>query len=117
MALATVGGIAFAFEVPSRQAFVARLVGREHLLNAVALNSVLVNASRVIGPAVAGLVMAAVGVGWCFLLDAVSYLAVIGTLMTLTLLPWRAAPRRTAATGRTCWKGSARSATTGASAC
>ena len=95
MALATLGGIAFAFEVPSRQAFVSELVGREHLLNAVALNSVLVNASRVIGPAIAGLVMAAVGAGWCFLLDAVSYLAVTWTLTTLTLPPWRAAPRRT----------------------
>jgi MFS family permease len=70
MALATVGGIAFAFEVPSRQAFVSDIVGREHLLNAVALNSVLVNSSRVIGPAIAGLIMAAVGAGWCFLLDA-----------------------------------------------
>lgn len=95
MVLATVGGIAFAFEVPSRQAFVSELVGREHLLNAVALNSVLVNSSRVIGPAVAGLVMAAVGAGWCFLLDAVSYLVVTATLLKLKLPAHRAPTRHT----------------------
>jgi MFS family permease len=90
MALATIGGIAFAFEVPSRQAFVSDLVGREHLLNAVALNSVLVNSSRVVGPALAGLIMAAVGAGWCFLLDAISYLVVTATLLNLRLPPYRA---------------------------
>jgi len=90
MVLATIGGIAFAFEVPSRQAFVSDLVGREHLLNAVALNSVLVNSSRVVGPALAGLIMAAVGAGWCFLLDALSYLVVTATLLNLRLPPYRA---------------------------
>lgn len=95
MALATFGGIAFAFEVPSRQAFVSEIVGREHLLNAVALNSVLVNSSRVIGPAIAGLVMAAVGAGWCFALDAASYLAVTATLLSLRLPPYRPPARRT----------------------
>ena len=95
MALATLGGIAFAFEVPSRQAFVSEIVGREHLLNAVALNSVLVNSSRVIGPAIAGLVMAAFGAGWCFLLDAASYLVVTGTLLALRLPPHRPPARRT----------------------
>ncbi|MBK8167312.1 MAG: MFS transporter [bacterium] len=95
LALATLGGIAFAFEVPARQAFVSEIVGREHLLNAVALNSVLVNSSRVLGPAVAGLVMAAVGAGWCFLLDAASYLVVTGTLLALRLPPHRPPARRT----------------------
>lgn len=95
MALATLGGIAFAFEVPARQAFVSEIVGREHLLNAVALNSVLVNSSRVVGPAVAGVVMAAVGAGWCFLLDAASYLVVTGTLLALRLPPHRPPARRT----------------------
>ena len=95
MVLATIGGVAFAFEIPSRQAFVSDLVGREHLLNAVALNSVLVNSSRVIGPALAGLIMAAVGAGWCFVLDAVSYLAVTATLLNLRLPPHRAAPHLT----------------------
>lgn len=95
MALATLGGIAFAFEVPARQAFVSEIVGREHLLNAVALNSVLVNSSRVVGPAVAGLVMAAVGAGWCFVLDAASYLVVTGTLLALRLPPHRPPARRT----------------------
>ncbi len=95
MTLATIGGIAFAFEVPARQAFVSDLVGREHLLNAVALNSVLVNSSRVIGPAIAGIVMAGVGAGWCFALDAISYLVVTVTLLSLRLPPHRAAPRTT----------------------
>lgn len=95
MALATLGGVAFAFEVPARQAFVGELVGRQHLLNAVALNSVLVNSSRVVGPALAGLVMAAVGAGWCFLLDAASYLVVTATLLTLRLPPHRPPARRT----------------------
>ena len=95
MALATVGGFAFAFEVPSRQAFVSDIVGREHLLNAVALNSVLVNSSRVIGPAIAGLIMAAVGAGWCFLLDAISYLIVTVSLLRLKLPPHRPPPHLT----------------------
>jgi MFS family permease len=95
MALATIGGIAFAFEVPSRQAFVSDIVGREHLLNAVALNSVLVNSSRVIGPAIAGLIMAAVGAGWCFLLDAISYLIVTVSLLRLKLPPHRPPPHLT----------------------
>jgi MFS family permease len=95
LALATLGGVAFAFEVPSRQAFVSELVGREHLLNAVALNSVLVNSSRVIGPAIAGLVMAGIGAGWCFVLDAVSYLIVTFTLLRLRLPPHRPPQRNT----------------------
>lgn len=94
MVLATLGGVAFAFEVPSRQAFVSELVGREHLMNTIALNSVLVNSSRVIGPAVAGLVMAGGGAGWCLALDALSYLVVTATLLTLRLPPHRPPARR-----------------------
>jgi MFS family permease len=85
MALATLGGIAFAFEAPTRQAFVVELVGTENLMNAIALNSALVNLSRIIGPSLAGLLMGTVGIGFCFLLDALSYLAVIGTLVLLRL--------------------------------
>jgi MFS family permease len=87
MVLATVGGIAFAFEVPARQAFVIEMVGREHLQNAIALNSAMVNLSRIIGPAVAGLVMGTIGIGFCFVVDAASYLAVVVTLVKLRITP------------------------------
>jgi MFS family permease len=83
--LATVGGIAFAFEMPARQAFLIELVGRERLMNAIALNSGLVNLSRIFGPALAGIVMGTAGMGFCFSIDAASYLVVIGTLLTLSL--------------------------------
>lgn len=99
MALATLGGVAFAFEAPTRQAFVVEMVGREHLLNAIALNSALVNLSRIIGPGIAGLLMGTVGIGFCFLLDALSYLAVIGTLVLMRLE--RRAPRRS---GKSQWQ-------------
>lgn len=87
MVLATLGGIAFAFEIPARQAFVIEMVGRRNLLNAVALNSAMVNLSRIVGPAVAGLLMGTVGIAWCFLLDGLSYLAVVATLLRLRLPP------------------------------
>jgi MFS family permease len=83
LVLATTGGVAFAFEVPARQAFVVELVGRPQLMNAVALNSALVNLSRIFGPSIAGLLMGTIGIGFCFLLDALSYLAAIGTLVAL----------------------------------
>ncbi|MFO7653757.1 MAG: MFS transporter [Candidatus Krumholzibacteriia bacterium] len=95
MALATLGGVAFAVEAPARQAFVVEMVGREHLLNAIALNSALVNLSRIIGPGVAGLLMGTIGIGFCFLVDAVSYLAVIATLVAMRLQPRTILPRRT----------------------
>ncbi|MBX3728076.1 MAG: MFS transporter [Candidatus Sumerlaeia bacterium] len=84
-ALALIGGVAFALEVPARQAFVVEMVGRDHLLNAIALNSALINATRIIGPAIAGLIMGVVGVAACFALDALSYLVVIATLLALRL--------------------------------
>ncbi|MEQ8821872.1 MAG: MFS transporter [Sumerlaeia bacterium] len=85
MVLAFLGGVAFAFEIPSRQAFVAELVGKDRLMNAIALNSALVNGARVIGPAVAGVLMGLVGVAACFAIDAITYLIVTGTLMSLKL--------------------------------
>jgi MFS family permease len=78
-------GIVNAFDMPGRQAFVIEMVGREDLMNAIALNSAMVNASRVVGPAVAGVLVATVGEGWCFALNAVSYLAVIGGLLAMRL--------------------------------
>jgi len=85
MVLATLSGVAFAFEVPSRQSFIVEMVGRDKLMNAIALNSGLVNLSRVLGPATAGLLMGWVGMGSCFVLDALSYMVVIVTLCLLEL--------------------------------
>jgi MFS family permease len=82
-ALAAALGVATAFDNPTRQAFVMELVGPDHLRNAVTLNSVLVNAARAVGPAVAGILIATVGVSVCFLVNAGSYIAVIASLMLL----------------------------------
>ena len=81
--LAALLGLNNAFENPARQAFMLELVGGESLRNAVSLNSVLVNVARVIGPALAGVLIATVGEGPCFLLNAASFVAVIGSLVTL----------------------------------
>jgi len=78
--LAALGGIALAFDAPGRQSLTFQMVGPRELPNAVALNSGLFNGSRVIGPAIAGLVIAAVGTGICFVLNAVSFLAVLSAL-------------------------------------
>src|ERR1700682_3200386 len=81
------------FDVPARQSFVIEMVGRQDLMNAIALNSSVFNASAVIGPAIAGLVIAAVGVPLCFLATSVSSLAAILALMMMRDLP-SVAPRR-----------------------
>jgi MFS family permease len=78
--LAALGGIALAFDAPGRQSLTFQMVGPRELPNAVALNSGLFNGSRVIGPAIAGLLIAAVGTGVCFALNAVSFLAVLAAL-------------------------------------
>jgi MFS family permease len=79
-ALAALGGMALAFDAPGRQSLTFQMVGPSELPNAVALNSGLFNGSRVVGPAIAGLVIAAVGTGLCFVLNAVSFLAVLTAL-------------------------------------
>jgi MFS family permease len=81
------------FEMPARQAFVIEMVGRQDLMNAIALNSSVFNAAAVIGPAVAGLLIAAVGVPLCFLINSVSYLGSIGALSVMRDLP-SVAPQR-----------------------
>lgn len=81
--LATLGGLAMVFDAPNRHAFTFRLVGRDELPNAVALNASLFNASRIIGPAIAGVTIAAVGVGACFAINAVSFLAVLAALAAM----------------------------------
>jgi MFS family permease len=78
--LAALGGTATVFDAPGRHALTFQMVGREELPNAVALNATLFNASRILGPAVAGVLIAAAGAGACFALNAVSFLAVLGAL-------------------------------------
>jgi len=82
-ALALAGGTALVFDAPGRHALTFQMVGRDELPNAVALNASLFNASRVVGPAVAGVVIAWVGVGACFLLNTVSFLAVLAGLLLM----------------------------------
>jgi MFS family permease len=94
--LAAVLGAGSAFENPARQSFMLEIVGAEHLRNAVSLNSVLVNVARGIGPAVAGILIATVGEGACFLANAASFVAVVASLLTMdvsALRPSAPAPR------------------------
>jgi MFS family permease len=82
--LAILLGFVNAFDIPVRQSFVAEMVGREDLINAIALNSSMMNGARIIGPAVAGILVSIIGEGWCFLLNGLSYLAVIIGLIFIT---------------------------------
>jgi MFS family permease len=83
--LAALLGVNNAFENPARQSFMLELVGQEHLRNAVTLNSVLVNVARTVGPAVAGVLIATVGDGVCFLVNAASFVAVVASLQTMDI--------------------------------
>ncbi len=81
-------GLINAFDMPARQAFVIEMVeSREDLGNAIALNSSMVNAARLVGPAIAGVIIAAIGEGYCFLLDGISYIAVIVSLLAMSIAP------------------------------
>jgi MFS family permease len=82
-ALAVMLGLNNAFENPARQSFMLEMVGPESLRNAVSLNSVLVNVARILGPAIAGVLIATVGEGVCFLVNAASFVAVVISLATL----------------------------------
>jgi MFS family permease len=90
--LAVLFGINNAFENPARQSFMLEMVGSEHLRNAVSLNSVLVNVARTVGPAIAGLLIATVSEGVCFLVNAASFLAVIASLLAFDLGALRPSP-------------------------
>jgi MFS family permease len=81
--MAVLLGIANAFDAPARQSFIVDMVGREDLTNGIAMNSIMFNGARVIGPALGGLLLAAVGAGWCFMLNGVSFLAVIAGLLAM----------------------------------
>jgi MFS family permease len=85
MVIGFLSGIVNAFDVPIRQAFLVQMVGREDLPNAIALNSSIFNAARVVGPAIAGYAIAWFGEGWCFFLNGVSFLAVIVALFLMRL--------------------------------
>ncbi|HEY6402015.1 MAG TPA: MFS transporter [Blastocatellia bacterium] len=93
IALSAFQGVVNAFDMPARQAFVVEMVDKpDDLSNAIALNSSMVNAARLLGPSLAGVIIALVGEGWCFMLDGVSYMAVIGSLLLMTIPG--AVPRR-----------------------
>jgi MFS family permease len=82
-ALALALGIVGSVDNPTRNSFVMEMVGRSKLANAVALNSVLVNSARVIGPAIGGLLIVTVGIGWCFVINAVSYFVFIAAIAVM----------------------------------
>jgi MFS family permease len=83
--IAFLAGIVNAFDVPIRQAFLVQMVGKEDLPNAIALNSSIFNAARVVGPAIAGFAIGWIGEAWCFFLNGVSFLAVIIALLMMRL--------------------------------
>lgn len=83
--LAALMGVVNAFDIPARQAFLVEMVGREDLMNAIALNSSMFNGARVIGPAIAGILVASIGEGWCFFANSVSYIAVIAGLLLMKI--------------------------------
>ena len=85
MLIAILNGVVMAFDAPSRQAVVVELVGREYLFNAIALNSVAFNSSRIIGPAIAGILVASIGMSGCFYINGISFLAVIIALLLIKI--------------------------------
>lgn len=87
--IAALLGTVNAFDIPARQAFIVDMVGREDLMNAIALNSSMFNGARIVGPAVAGIVVASIGEGWCFFANGVSYIAVITGLLLMKVTPTR----------------------------
>ncbi len=93
LALSVAQGVINAFDMPARQVLLVQIVTRrEDLPNAIALNSFLVNGGRLLGPAIAGVLIATVGEGWCFFSDAVSYVAVVAALLLMRLPPSPSAP-------------------------
>jgi MFS family permease len=84
-ALSALLGAVNAFDIPARQSFIVEMVARADLMNAIALNSSMFNASRVVGPAIAGILVAAIGEGWCFFANGISYIAVIVGLLLMNV--------------------------------
>jgi MFS family permease len=98
--LAVFLGLNNVFENPSRQAFIREMVGRDNLRNAVTLNSVMTNGARAVGPAVAGVLIATVGVGICFFLNAASFVAVVTSLLVMDKAALRPSPPEPKAKGQ-----------------
>src|SRR5579872_1790707 len=94
--LAALMGIVNAFDIPTRQAFLVEMVGREDLMNAIALNSSMFQGARIIGPVIAGIIVYKIGEGWCFFSNSVSYIAVIIGLLLMRIAPSLGAGRHTA---------------------
>ncbi len=92
LALAVVLGCINAFDMPGRNSLLIEMTGKDDLLNAVSLNSTVFNLARVGGPAIAGFLVAAIGEGYCFLLNSISFLAVIGSLVAMRLPPRESGP-------------------------
>lgn len=95
MLIALLSGVVMAFDAPTRQAVVVELVGKQYLLNAIALNSAAFNSARIIGPALAGILIAIIGMGGCFYINGISFLAVI---IALFLIKLNNGPKREAKT-------------------
>jgi MFS family permease len=91
-AVALAGGVTNAFDFPTRRAFVVQMVPAEDVANAVSLNTALMNLARVFGPALAGVLVTTVGYGWCFTIDAISYVAVLVGIWFINSSELRAAP-------------------------
>lgn len=91
LALAVFNGLIASIEIPARQSFIVELVGREDLVDAIALNSAGFNLARIVGPSIAALVIGTLGLQWCFGLNALSYVAVLGGLYMIKLPAWKAA--------------------------
>ena len=102
--LASCLGVVNAFDIPARQAFVVEMVGREDLLNAISLNSSIVDGARIVGPSVAGLMIGAVGVTTCFLLNGMTFIAVIAGLLMMRLPPSER-PAHAVSAGEHAWNG------------
>ena len=92
LALSILQGVVNAFDMPARQSFMVQMVDdRADLQNAIALNSSMVNAARLIGPSIAGIVISVLNEGWCFLIDGISYIAVVASLLLMRIAAPRAA--------------------------
>ena len=87
--LAALLGVVNAFDAPARQAFVPEMVGKEDLPNAIALTSIMFNSARILGPALAGILLVVIGAAWCFTLNGISFLAVIAGLLFMKLPPYQ----------------------------
>jgi MFS family permease len=93
--LAALLGAVNAFDIPGRQSFLIEMVSRDDLMNAIALNSSMFNGARVIGPAIAGILVSRIGEGWCFFANGASYIAVIAGLLMMKLPAYRPVPAGT----------------------